>query len=229
MKEAAGIERELAAQNPAAYRPDLALTLNNLGALYGDTHRFAEAEAALKEAAGIGASWRRRTPPPTGPTWRGRSTTWEISTRHAPLRRRRGRLQGGRRHLARAGGAEPGRLPARPGADAQQPRRLYGDTHRFADAEAALRRPPASSASWRRRTRPPTGLTWQLTLNNLGILHGETQRFADAEAAFKEAAGIQRELAAQNPAAYRPDLAQTLNNLGDSTRARTASPTPRPP
>src|SRR5271165_3893844 len=45
--------RELAAQNPAAYRPDLAATLNNLGALYADTHRFADAEAALKEAAGI--------------------------------------------------------------------------------------------------------------------------------------------------------------------------------
>ena len=45
--------RELAAQNPAAYRPDLAATLNNLGALYADAHRFADAEAALKEAAGI--------------------------------------------------------------------------------------------------------------------------------------------------------------------------------
>ena len=43
----------LLAQNPAAYRPDLAQTLNNLGVLYDDTHRFADAEAALKEAAGI--------------------------------------------------------------------------------------------------------------------------------------------------------------------------------
>ena len=62
MKEAAGIERELAAQNPAAYRPDLAATLNNLGALYGDTHRFAEAEAALKEAADIGRELAAQNP-----------------------------------------------------------------------------------------------------------------------------------------------------------------------
>ena len=67
-KEAVGIVRELAAQNPAAYRPDLALTLNSLGALYDDTHRFAEAEAAYREAA-LSASWRRRTRPPTGQTW----------------------------------------------------------------------------------------------------------------------------------------------------------------
>ena len=49
--------RELAAQNPAAYRPDLANTLSNLGDLYRGTHRFADAEAAVKEAAGI---WRIR-------------------------------------------------------------------------------------------------------------------------------------------------------------------------
>jgi hypothetical protein len=36
-----------------AYRPDLAQTLNNLGVLYEETHRFAEAEAADKGAAGI--------------------------------------------------------------------------------------------------------------------------------------------------------------------------------
>jgi tetratricopeptide (TPR) repeat protein len=50
-KEAAGILRELAAQNPVAYRPDLAQTLSNLGAFYGETQRFAEAETAFKEAA----------------------------------------------------------------------------------------------------------------------------------------------------------------------------------
>jgi hypothetical protein len=39
------------------------------------------------------------------------------------------------------------------------------------------------------------------------------RRFAAAVAADKEAVGIRRELAAQNPAAYRPDLARTLTNL----------------
>ena len=38
-------------------------------------------------------------------------------------------------------------------------------------------------------------------------------RFADAEPAYKEAADIRRELAAQNQA-FRPDLAETLYNLG---------------
>jgi tetratricopeptide (TPR) repeat protein len=47
-------------------------------------------------------------------------------------------------------------------------------------------------------------------LSNLGALYEETQRFADGEAAYREAIGILRALAAQNPTAYRPALAQTL-------------------
>ena len=53
LKEAVGIERELAAQDPAVYQSVLATTLNGLGALYTDTHRFADAETTLKEAVGI--------------------------------------------------------------------------------------------------------------------------------------------------------------------------------
>jgi tetratricopeptide (TPR) repeat protein len=52
-KEAAGIPRELAAKNPAAYWPNLAGTLGELGLLYRETQRFADAEPVLKEAAGI--------------------------------------------------------------------------------------------------------------------------------------------------------------------------------
>jgi hypothetical protein len=46
-------DAHLAAQNPAAYRPDLAQTLNNLGNLYLETQRFADAEGTYKEAAEI--------------------------------------------------------------------------------------------------------------------------------------------------------------------------------
>jgi hypothetical protein len=48
-----GVQRELAAQNPGVYRPDFGRMLGNLGLLYRETGRFADAEAALREAAGI--------------------------------------------------------------------------------------------------------------------------------------------------------------------------------
>ena len=45
LKEPAGIRRALAAQNPAAYRTDLAETLNGLASLYRDMHRYHDAKA----------------------------------------------------------------------------------------------------------------------------------------------------------------------------------------
>jgi hypothetical protein len=57
-----------------------------------------------------------------------------------------------------------------------------------------------------------------MTLNNLGVLYADTHRFPEAEAALKEAADVERALAAQNPAAYRPNLATILNNLASLYR-----------
>ena len=47
------IYRELAAHDPAAYRPNVARTLNNLGILYRVTGRLAEADKAYNEALTI--------------------------------------------------------------------------------------------------------------------------------------------------------------------------------
>ena len=75
--------RALAAQNPAAYRPDLAQTLNNLVIVYRQTHRFAEAEAAYKEAVGIRRVLAAQNPDGGYPQQRGsssnaQSTSWAI-------------------------------------------------------------------------------------------------------------------------------------------------------
>ena len=47
------IRRDLAAHDPGAYRPDVAQTLNNLGNLYWDTGRLADADKAYSEALTI--------------------------------------------------------------------------------------------------------------------------------------------------------------------------------
>jgi len=45
--------RQLAADNPAAYRADLAMALNNLGDLLGDLGRYQDALAAAEEAVAL--------------------------------------------------------------------------------------------------------------------------------------------------------------------------------
>jgi len=51
------------------------------------------------------------------------------------------------------------------------------------------------------------------TLFNQAKQHQEANRFSEAEREYEEALGIRRELAEENPSAYRPDVAKTLNNL----------------
>jgi hypothetical protein len=48
-KEDAVILRELAAQNPVTYRPNLAGALNNLALLYREMHRDSDAKAIAAE------------------------------------------------------------------------------------------------------------------------------------------------------------------------------------
>ena len=52
-----------------------------------------------------------------------------------------------------------------------------------------------------------------MTLNNLGILHKNTNDLKQAQDYYEEALEIYRDLAKQNPEAYKPDVAMTLNNL----------------
>src|SRR6516225_7483026 len=54
--------RVLAKENPTAYQPDVAATLNNLAVLYGDTQRLKEAEAAYQEALDIGRQLAKDNP-----------------------------------------------------------------------------------------------------------------------------------------------------------------------
>ena len=42
--------RELSKQNPEAYKPDVAMTLNNLGTLFSDTNKLKQAQAHYEEA-----------------------------------------------------------------------------------------------------------------------------------------------------------------------------------
>ena len=70
-KEALGIRRELARTNPA-YLPDVARTLNNLGALYSKTQRLMEGADAYTKALQTFRELAKQTARPICPTLLGR-------------------------------------------------------------------------------------------------------------------------------------------------------------
>ena len=210
--------RELAAQNPAAYRPDLAATLNNLGDLYDATHRFADAEAALPGGRRhSSATSRRRTRPPTGrllaTTLNNLGALYYDTHRFADAEAALKEAAGIRRELA---AQNPAAYRPDLAATLNNLGALYRGHAASPTPRPPSRRPPASSANWRRRTRPPTGPTSHRRSTTWAFSTRDTHRFADAEAAYQEAVGIRRELATQNPAAYRPDLAADAQQPGRS-------------
>ena len=52
-----------------------------------------------------------------------------------------------------------------------------------------------------------------MTLNNLASLHSDTNRYDKAQKEYSEVLEIFRKLAKENPDAYMPSVATTLNNL----------------
>jgi hypothetical protein len=53
------------------------------------------------------------------------------------------------------------------------------------------------------------------TLNDLGAIDGNQNRLDDARHHYEEALKIRKTLAQENPDAYLPDVAETLNKLGE--------------
>jgi tetratricopeptide (TPR) repeat protein len=203
-------QRVLAAQKPAAYRPDLANTLNHLGNVYFDTRRFAEAEAAFKEALGI-----RRELAAQNPAYRddladalnNLGNVYNETQRFAEAEAALKEAVRIRRELAVQN-------PAAYRSDVAQTLNnlgaLYGTTDRFVEAEEAFKE---AVGIWHElAAQNPAAYRPDLAsaLTNLGTVYGITHRLAEAEAAYQAAVDILLELAAQDPAAYQSELARAL-------------------
>ena len=147
---------QLAEASPAAYLPDLAMSLNNLadrlgggrgpgGALAASTRRsdprqLAEASPAAylpDLAMSLNNLANRRRRPGTGRTRWPRSTE---AVQHPPA----------------AGRGQPRRLPARPRQVAEQPGQPQAEAGDRAAALATSTKPSSTAARWPRPAPPPT-------------------------------------------------------------------------
>ena len=72
-EEAVKLCRELFEQNPDAFRPDLAMSLNNLASLLSELGRRPEALPPAEEAVKLRRALFERNPTPSRATWRCRS------------------------------------------------------------------------------------------------------------------------------------------------------------
>jgi len=210
----AAMYRRLAADNPDAYEPDLAISLNNLSNRHAKAGRHAEALAVIEEAAAI----RRRLA--EGDPGAYESDLANLLNNLSAEYREAGRHAEALAVIEEAAAIH--RRLTQDNPDAYEPglattlnslSTTYSQAGRHAEALAAAEE---AAATHRRLTQDnpdayEPGLS--SSLNNLSIRYSWAGRHAEALAAVKEAASIRRRLAEDNPDAYAPDLAMSLNNL----------------
>ena len=214
-EKAVRIHRELAAANPATYRPDLAAALNNLGYRLDAVGRREDALAQTEEAAQLYRELAAADPVAYRP---GLATT---------LNNLGNALSGvGRREDALALTEEATQLYRELAAvnpAAHRPDLAIALNNLGVRLDAVGRRedalvPTEEAAQLYRELAAVNPAAYRPgfagALDNLGNQLDAVGRREDALSLVQEAAELYRELAAANPAAHRPDFAGALNNLG---------------
>ena len=189
--------------------------LNNLGILYSDTGRPAQAEEAYNETLGYYRQLAEQSPatylPNVATTLNNLGILYSDTGRPAQAEEAYNEALGYYRQLAEQ---SPATYLPDVATTLNNLGNLYSDTGRPAQAEEAYN----ETLGYYRQLAEQSPATYlpnvATTLNNLGNLYSDTGRPAQAEEAYNEALGYYRQLAEQSPATYLPNVATTLNNLG---------------
>ncbi|AOR31088.1 hypothetical protein BFF78_08565 [Streptomyces fodineus] len=209
------INQQLAADNPAVYEPDLAISLTSLGSRLAEMGRWSEALTATEQAVEIYVRLAAGNPAAYEP---GLATSLSnLGIRSSQVRRWGEALNATkqaveiRRRLAAGNPAvyEPDLAASLTNLGGQLTEMGRGSEALNATEQAVeiyVRLAAGNPAAYE------PGLA--TSLSNLGIQLAEAGRGSEALNATKQAVEIRRRLAAGNPAVYEPDLAASLTNLG---------------
>jgi tetratricopeptide (TPR) repeat protein len=217
------LNRDLAAHDPGAYRPDVAQTLNNLGVLYSDTGRLADADKAYSEALTIHRDLAAHDPGAYRPDVAGTLNNLGI------LYSDTGRLADADKACNEALTIYRDLAARDPGAYRPDVARtlnnlgiLYRKTGRLADADKASNE--ALTIYRDLAARDPGAYRPDVAdaLSNLGNLYRDAGRLADADKAYSEVLTIYRDLASSNPT----DASKIASLIKLLSAIRTKSSTP---
>ena len=206
--------RELAKQNPEAYKPDVARTLNNLGNLLNNTNHLKQAQAYYEEALEIRRELAKQNPEAYNP---------DVATTLNNL----GNLLSDTNDFKQAQAYYEEALEIRRKLAEQNPEAykpdvamtlnnlgtLFSDTNKLKQAQAYYEEALEIYRELAKQNPEAYKPDVAMTLNNLGALLYATNDLKQAQDYYEEALEIHRDLAKQNPEAYNLSVAITLNNL----------------
>lgn len=207
--------RELAKQNPEAYKPDVVATLNNLGVLLRDTKNLKQAKEYYEKALQISRELVKKNSEAYLP---------DLATSLNNL----GVLLSDTNDLKQARDNYEETLQILRELAQQNPK-VYlpslatslnnlGNLLRYTNDFKQARDYCEEALQIRRELMEKNPEAYKpdvaASLNNLGKLLIHTDDLEQAKEYYEEGLQIYRELMKKNPEAYLPDVAKTLNNLG---------------
>ena len=213
-QEALKIRHRLAQQNPQAYEPDLAETLNNLANLYARTQSFKKSELMHLEVLEIYRRLVQENPqayePGVAMTLNNLATSYFNTQRFKESESMYLDALRIRRRLAQE---TPQAYEPDVAMTLNDLANLYYKTQRFKESESMY----LDALRIRRRLAQENPQAYEpdvaQTLNNLANLYKDLQRLSESEKMYLDALDIYRRLVQQNPQPYEHNLAAIFNNL----------------
>ena len=213
--ESLTIWRRLMQENPDAFAPDVAGTLNNLAILHADTQCQAQAEEEYAEALAIYRRLTQKDPNAFEPVVA--TNLNNIALLHSNARCY-SQAEAEYEEALAIYRCLTRKYPDAFEADAATAMALnnlallHGNARRYAQAEAGYEEGLAICRRWVRKNPDVFEPSMVMMLNNLALLHGNTQRYAQAEKEYEEALAICRRSVQKSSDGFSSDVAMTLFN-----------------
>ena len=211
--ESLTIWRRLMQENPDAFAPDVAGTLNNLAILHADTQCQAQAEEEYAEALAIYRRLTQKDPNAFEPVVA--TNLNNIALLHSNARcysQAEAEYEEALAIYRRLKQQRPDAFEAATARILNNLANLHHATRRYAQAEAEYEEVVAICRRWVRKNPDVFEPSMVMMLNNLALLHGNTQRYAQAEKEYEEALAICRRSAQKSSDGFSSDVAMTLFN-----------------
>ncbi len=214
--ESLTIWRRLMQENPDAFAPDVAGTLNNLAILHADTQCQAQAEEEYAEALAIYRRLTQKDPNAFEPVVA--TNLNNIALLHSNARcysQAEAEYEEALAIYRRLKQQRPDAFEAATARILNNLANLHHATRRYAQAEAEYEEVVAIYRCLTRKYPDAfeADAATAMALNNLALLHGNARRYAQAEAGYEEGLAICRRWVRKNPDVFEPSMVMMLNNL----------------
>ena len=207
--------RMLEEQNPEVYKVDLAMLLNNLGVLFGNTNEVKQAHSCYEEALQILRKLMEENPEAyksdVAATLNNMGALYNTTNGLKQAQTCYEEALHIRRELARK---NPEAYKPNVAATLNNLGTLLRDINEFKQAQTCHEKVLQIYRELAKQNPEAYKPNIAIALNNLGNLHNKTKEHKQAQTCYEEALQIYQELLEKTSQAYLPYVAMTLNNLG---------------